>query len=827
MDLFSIQDHEPPMGDTAGHQPLAFNRATWAAPLDGEDEAPERRIIHARIWQGHGPARLDRLGLHRAKGYHKCGSTVDRDWVTAFRVLLWKDDAWVVHLTEHGAPRPGPDETLWFDLGGIEATAVMVEVRRCGIDGWWPSWNLTAGAFVLDGKPLGSLAPRCETLLDVTEVSLTGLPDGLSVVHKHGEVRYRSAHLDVGFCLNRAGFSHLGLDEDGTGTTDVNLLRHGPGLFFQGPQLHPVGSAPVAMPSLRNAARGTTRVHGNRVTYTLTLGDTGQHYRLAWEVLPDRLLLRAEREAEHALRAWRSNAWTLGLDCTAVPAHVVGETERASETGLVCFPAWWHAPSFGSFLLDADGDDALLRADAVRPLDMTTVEFKLGEEPQPEGDYLLPAGHYRARFEWRLDRPEIDLHEDTPREVERAVERCTLTALTYRADTATLTNNGASMHCPICMDNWSASAVRIGAVLPHLDALDLVRDSLERWLDGGPGYTSGRIQQESEIHDAEDEYIMTGTACLLGLADYLEHAGTAEWLARYHAPIRVQLDKMKARDVDGDGIVESTYRTGVSGTGQWSTCWFDVTSYGWKDAFSNALLYPALVRLADLFPTLNAPDLADGLSDWAERLRSNYTPAFFNPNTGWLAGWRCKEDELHDWAFLPPNGAAVCGGLLDDVLARQVMERLWEESLRVGMPDPYLGLPGNLWSIPDEDLADIMQGYPLGYYQNGGRTHSQARHFVGALYHVGMTREADYLLSRLCKGLADAAVYGGCRSGLDWRYWDGRPCGYEGLLTDQFGILSVALARYGRSAPGTYARHSTSTRAPSASPEAASALRAG
>ncbi len=126
-----------------------------------------------------------------------------------------------------------------------------------------------------------------------------------------------------------------------------------------------------------------------------------------------------------------------------------------------------------------------------------------------------------------------------------------------------------------------------------------------------------------------------------------------------------------------------------------------------------------------------------------------------------------------------------------------MMERLWEESLRVGMPDPYLGLPGNLRPIPDYDLADIMQGYPLGYYQNGGRTHSQARHFVGALYRVGMTREADYLLSRLCKGLADAVVYGGCRSGLDWRYWDGRPCGYEGLLTDQFGILSVALARYG------------------------------
>ena len=784
------------MGDTAGHQPLAFNRAIWASPIDGEDGAPEHRIIHARIWQGHAPARLHRLGLRRAQGYHKCGSTVDRDWVTAFRVLYWDGDAWRVHLEEHDVERPGPDETIWFDLGGLETATVMIEVRHGGIDEWWPSWNLTAGAFVLEGEPLGALAPRCETLLDVTEVALTGLPDGLTATHTHGEVRYRSASLDVGFCLNRAGFSHLGLDEDGTGATDVNLLRHGPGLFFQGPQLHPVGSAPVAMPSLRNATRGTTRVHGNRVTYTLTLGETGQRYRLAWEILPDRLILRAEREAEHALRAWRSNAWTLGLNCTAVPAHVVGETMRTSETGLVKLPAWWHAPGFGSFLLDA-GSDATLRSDATRPLDMTTVEFKLGEEPQPEGDYLLPAGRFQSRFEWRLDRPEVTLREDTPREIERAVERCTLTALTYRADTATLTNNGASMHCPICMDNWSASAVQIGRVLPHLTALDLVRDSLERWLDGGPGYTSGRIQQDGEIHDAEDEYIMTGTACLLGLADFLDYAGTADWLARYHDPIRIQLDKMRARDVDDDGIVESTYRTGVSGTGQWSTCWFDVTSYGWKDAFSNALLYPALVRLAQRFPELGAPDLADGLGDWAERLRASYTPTFYNEKTGWLAGWRCKEDRLHDWAFLAPSGAAVCGGLIDEDLARDVIERLWNESLRVRMPDPYLGLPGNLWPIPDEDLADIMQGYPLGYYQNGGRTHSQARHFVGALYRVGLTREADYLLSRLCKGLADGVVFGGCRSGLDWRYWDGRPCGYEGLLTDQFGVLSVALARYG------------------------------
>ena len=106
------------MGDTAGHQPLSFNRAIWTTPLDGEDGAPARRIIHARVLQLHAPARLDRLGLRRAQGYHKCGSTVDRDWVTAFRVMLWDGEAWTAHLREEDVSRPGPDETIWFDLGG-------------------------------------------------------------------------------------------------------------------------------------------------------------------------------------------------------------------------------------------------------------------------------------------------------------------------------------------------------------------------------------------------------------------------------------------------------------------------------------------------------------------------------------------------------------------------------------------------------------------------------------------------------------------------------------------------------------------------------------
>ena len=50
----------------------------------------------------------------------------------------------------------------------------------------------------------------------------------------------------------------------------------------------------------------------------------------------------------------------------------------------------------------------------------------------------------------------------------------------------------------------------------------------------------------------------------------------------------------------------------------------------------------------------------------------------------------------------------------------------------------------------------------------------------------------------MCVGYAEARTFGGNKSGIDWRYWDDRPCGYEGLLTDQFGMLEVILSRYGK-----------------------------
>ena len=795
-DLLSLSDYEPPMGDLFTHRRLDAGRSVWTRPRPGEDAVPKKRIIHQRVVRLHGPARLHRLGVRRGQGYHKCGSRQDLDWVTGLRVLAWRGGRWQTLLErDHLAPDV-PGAVRWFRLPRIVTNAVIIELRRAGIDGGWTSWNLALSAFILEGELLAPVAPREERLLRAGPVDLSSLPAGVTASRRDGEVRYRTADFEVGFALGRPGFSFLGLHIEDGANRGRNLLAARPPLFHQGPQLHPVGAPPVLAPAVRCALDGVVRVRGARVTYDFRAG--GQHYRLTWEVGVGGLKLRVRRSAKRSMFAWHSAAWLIGLRNSVAPSHVLGRLHETGETGAVALPALLTLPAFGSWEVVSSSFAGWARSDCDRAHDLNTLELKVGEERTPEGVYRLPAGVHQAVFTLRPKRPRPALRADAPPVARRALARTQWTALTFRADTATLSNNGASMHCPICMDTWAAVARPVGEILPGLRAEEFLRYSLERWLTGGPGYAAGRLLQDGSSHDADDEYLQTGASALRGLGEYLRFFATPGWFRDFRPAILQKLRAARDRDLDGDGLIESMHRTGVSGTAQWSTCWFDVISFGWKDAFANAILYGALKELAAGLRRFDEVEPAQQVAQWAGWLRANYRDTFWNPATGWLAGWRCREDRLHDYAFLPVNGAAIAAGLLSPDEGRAILRRLLAEARRVGLPDPALGLPGNLRPIPDADLADIIQGYPFGYYQNGGRTHAQTRHFVMALYQCGFAREGDAMLKRLCAGFAEAKVFGGNQSGVDWRYWDDRPCGYEGLLTDQFGILEAIYWRWGR-----------------------------
>lgn len=798
-DLLSIPNLEPPMGDLSIGARLDTGRSVWAKPEPEETGAPASRIVHHRILRLSGTARLDRLGLRTALGFHKCASSMDRDWVVDFKLRARVDGRWQMICDHRGLGRPRGDRLRWFKLGGIVADAVVIEVRRSGLDGWWPSWGLVTGGFVLEGELMGSEESRQESWLSVDKVNLNRLPKGISAHRTDGTVRYRAGNFEVGFRLDRPGLSFLGLGIEDPRLIETNLLLTNPVKCDQGLQLHPLGQPAVVAPAIRCVLEGAVQVNGPRVTYDVRAGS--QHYTLDWRVSRDGLELRVTRESSKVERAWHSSAWTLGWDNAVSATHAVGRMVRRGETGTLQSPAWLNAPGFGTWSIACADEHGMIRSESRRLEDLHQIELKVGEAAEKDGLYRLPRGRFSATFSLRPILPPKSLRSSAPAVVRQAWQRTYFVAPTFRSDIGTLANSGASMTCPICMDTWSGILPHLGlerAVSGGVSGDELLAISIERWLAGGPGYAAGKLSLGGKVHDADDEYLMTGAAILRGIGDYLNGAATPAWFRCHSTAISEKIVAARRRDLDGDGLIESRYRTGTSGSGQWSTCWLDVTSFGWKCAWSNAILYGALRELAAGYARFGDLAMAADLRAWAKQLKATYRSTFWNEESGWLAGWRCAEDRLHDYAFLPVNGTAVREGLLEREEARSVMQRLLAEARRVGMPDPALGLPMNLWPIPDEDRADILQGYPFGYYQNGGRTHSQTRHFVMALYAVGLKQQADELLERLCVGFAEASTFGGNRTGVDWRTWEDTPCGYEGLLTDQFGLLEAIHWRWAK-----------------------------
>lgn len=798
-------DLEPPMGDLFSNVRFGSCRSMWVEAMEHERRAgaPERRIIHAMSFQAHGTLMVKRLGVRPAPGYHKCGSRQDRDWVVDLRILVHRNGAWEQREFLTGLSAPGNGEIRWVDLAGLRVDGALFEVRRCGIDDWWTPWNLAAEAFILESAECRP-APRKARLLELAE-------DDGSLPVEDGNWLLSTGALTMTSARTRSATASLHLAGPDTTGTERSLLYTPAGSIHQGVFHKPVGTPPVVDETVRCDVTGTAACRDSRIYYNVTLADGAVRYEIEWRRAGAGLALRIRKEVTRETVTWESAAWRWTFDTLVSPSSVLGPLERRGRTGLMRLPALLHLPRYGSLLLSHTGDEVLLRSDTDRPRNHNRLEIKLGEEPGEAGSFIHRAGTFEAEIAIAPVQTPLRLRRDTPEVVHRALERVVPTAFTFRPDTGTLSNNGASMHCPICMDNWAGIALRVPDIGGGIGGSNFLRYSLERWLDGGPGYASGVLIQDGKRHLAEDEYLMTGSAALLGLGMYLESEEGHRWAGGYLPQIREKINAMAERDLDNDGLIESPYRTGVSGTGQWSTCWLDVLSFGWKDAFANALLYAALRSLARGFATFaeeapedrrhgDAGDLAREaarLDAWAESLSASYYPTFYNPETGWLAGWRCKEGKLHDYAFLQLNGAAVATGVVDPERGRSMLEGLLKEIDVVGMPDPVLGMPGNLRPIPDEDRADIIQGFPMGYYQNGGRTHAQTKHFLDGLYAAGLSDAADALLERLCSGLAAGYTYGGNQSGIDWRYWDDRPCGYEGLLTDQFGLLATALRRYG------------------------------
>jgi hypothetical protein len=369
-----------------------------------------------------------------------------------------------------------------------------------------------------------------------------------------------------------------------------------------------------------------------------------------------------------------------------------------------------------------------------------------------------------------------------------------------------LANHAASDPVAFTVFLSSSMALHTPPLAPGLTALDIVRQTVDRYLSGMKGYGM-KGYPDNDYADYTDTY----PSLLIAACEYSEGSKDHAWLVQNYAVMKQWATLMLAMDVDGDGLLEypvsGNYNSWPEKVKLRPANWWDTIGFGHQDAYSNALAYHALIKMAEAARQANQPEDAKLYSARAEKLRAVYYPTFYNPETGVLAGWKSADGNLHDYYFTFVNGAAITYGLIPPDKANAIMDRMLAKLKEVGYTHFEYGLPGNLIPVRRGDYVerDIRWGGSnkedgsdgFQNYENGGATACWAYFTLQALYQLGRRQEADAMLFPMLDGFAKGGFQGFGPNGMtyDWKAWDGTPHGYEGLLVDGFQPLQVVLSR--------------------------------
>ncbi len=477
-----------------------------------------------------------------------------------------------------------------------------------------------------------------------------------------------------------------------------------------------------------------------------------------------------------------------------------------NDDGTIRLPALLHLPNLGTFRITSTlGKGLALKYDSlrypdkkVRAKDFVKVTLPGASAATPNVGYTLDVvdiypGPPQLAQDPRFDgyrRDWLDILQLSPR---------------FRA----LANHAASDVCAFTLFEYSAVAARTPPLAPGLTALDLIRQTLDRYLSGMKAYgLAGYVPNDPSLpYDFADSY----PSLLIAASDYLRGSKDEVWLKKNYLGLKGWATTMLAMDREGTGLLEYP----VSGnSGIWdkkfsshAANWWDDIGFGHLDAYSNALAYHSLVGMAELARRANQPEDAKLYAARAEKLHAVYFRTFYNPATGVLAGWKSADGNLHDYYFTFVNGTAITYGLVPRDKANQIMDRLLAQMKAVGYTHFEYGLPGNLIPIRRDDYLEAKPEWGGGtkedgsdgfqVYENGGATACFAYFTLQALYQLGRHAEADAILFPMLRSFEDGGFQGSAPNGrsYDWKSWDGRPYGYEGLLVDGYMTLLAVLSR--------------------------------
>jgi hypothetical protein len=496
---------------------------------------------------------------------------------------------------------------------------------------------------------------------------------------------------------------------------------------------------------------------------------------------------------------------TLKFDPDIAHATLLG---HVTPGGDIAMPALMHVPGMGSLRIYASGSNAAVLRYAAhrRPNLYVAVTFPAATAEHPALEYTLrtaaifPAVPGMEPGDTRFD----------------GFRREWLDALQLNAEIHVLANNAASDPCAFVLYFYSDIARYTPELVKGLSALDIVRESLDRYLGGYRSYgMPGFKEFDGQNYSADPRvpyvFLDTYPSLLISAYDYADGSGDERWLRQNYKGLRAWAEAMTAPNADGSPLFEYP----ASGnSGSWGdpftvrpSNWWDTIGFGHQDAYSNALGYRALRCMAVLADRMGETADAAKYRKRAEAIHDAYSGAFLDRSAGVVAGWRSRDGQLHNYYFPFVNGIAARYGLIDQEQARQAMSNILAKMESVGYRNFSLGLPGNLVPVRRADYVDNDPRYGgskredgsdgFQVYENGGATACFAYFTLAALYQLGEKQEGDKILMPMLDSFEHQGFSGRAANGMtyDWKDWKGGAHGYEGFLVDNYYALLAVLDR--------------------------------
>ncbi len=546
--------------------------------------------------------------------------------------------------------------------------------------------------------------------------------------------------------------------------------------------LHPTGALALVDPMFDPASfptDGALELDGNVARYPAVTVAPGVRMAVALRFHEKSFELELSTDSGRPVPL-SGGVFRFDLDFRQTPSSTFGRA--ADPANFITLPCYIHAPDAGTFHVTQRGDGAILRqAPSVRQI-MDIAPYALGSNDHYG---LIPAKPWRTTLQFDVESlsPFPDLVASEPRL--GGLPRYALNIAQWLTDRKVLGNNVNSCNCPLSLQFYAEMAVYAPRLKDHIEVMELVAESVDRYLDGLGGHMLWHgFKVEVQPPGKWTASLETG-GFIINSAWYAVHTvGGKPLLDRWLPRLEALAGHLEAHDTDGDGIVDS----GDHGH------WFDTYNLpaGVKEAHSTAVNYDAYLHLANLEEMAGRKEQANHYKHRAQLIKDNYLKVFYNPETGVIGGWRDKEGKLHDRMFPWVNGYAICAGLVSDEMANQILDRLFAQmkKIGIGVAQYQYGLPTNLLPMQKDDW-NRNQARGWQGYMNGSITPPYANYVITALYKTGRREQAEELLwpqiASFDKGTFNAGT------GVPFRHWR-NPVGsafytWDGKFGDGEGYL--------------------------------------